>query len=127
MPQGEDLKNFVDRLRSQSIVYKERRSRLLELQAEAGVLARTRDILLSEEPALAHALQERANSAAASSKSPLPGGDIRHSCKQLLARNATLRADIAQVVTRLQDSKVSVEELRRRHQQQKEVFIQVFT
>ncbi len=42
---GEDFKRYVNQLRGKSNVYKARRSELAELKAEAGVLARTAEVL----------------------------------------------------------------------------------
>ncbi|GLV61264.1 hypothetical protein CBL_13846 [Carabus blaptoides fortunei] len=49
MPQGDELKRFVSKLRARSVVYKEHRALLLEFQAEVGINSNKADIVLSRQ------------------------------------------------------------------------------
>lgn len=49
---GEELKEFISKLRKRSILYKQYRSRLQTLTEEVSLLGRTYDILLLNEPSL---------------------------------------------------------------------------
>lgn len=122
MPQGEDLKHFVSKLRAQSVVYKENRAQLLELQAEVGVLARTQDILHQEEPTLAEALQNRDDGEAIrEDEVPQDISELKQRCKELISKTNVVKTEITNIRKQIHSAKENMEDLGKRHQDQKEV------
>lgn len=116
LPHGHDLRQFVGVLRGQSIEYKESRGRLLELQAEAGVMARTRDLLVQHEP-LSPPLPHHACAE--------PGDDaqLRFKCAHMVASVSGMRSSVRQSAGELRDRLASVDRLHHRHQRQKQVSV----
>lgn len=128
MPQGDELKRFVSKLRARSVVYKEHRAQLLEFQAEVGVLKRTQDILLQQNFSLAEALQNRDSNKEATETETVPDtvGDLTKACKDLSVQINSNKADIVLSRQQLQNLKTDMEELTKNHQRAKEVNKQTY-
>lgn len=122
LPHGDDLKQFVGGLRGQGTAYKEARARLHELQAETGVLARTRDLLLQMEPQLneqdfsldATWLQDRDRPTTATT-------ELRRTCAKLIADVRRMRVEVAQLSTNVRERSKDLPRLQDTHEQQKQV------
>lgn len=126
MPQGEELKKYVSKLRARSLVYKERRGQLQEMQAELGVLSRTLDILKNENFQLAEALETKDLDSETHHKDfkniPDNKQDLIVSCKELAKKVNNKKADTAMARQELQNIKTNLEELSKKHERAKEIY-----
>lgn len=122
LPYGDDLRQFVGGLRGQGVAYKEARARLLELQAENGVLARTRDLLVQIEPQLSE--QTEISDAALSNQDNRTSSntnELRRTCARLIADVRRLRVQAVQLASDLRERSINLQKLEDAHQEQKQV------
>lgn len=126
MPQGEELKKFVSKLRARSVVYKERRAQLHEVQAELGVLTRTLDIMKQENFSLLEALQNKdsENNDEVQDDKNIPDTTqgLTQSCRDLAKQLNNKKAEANLIRQELQTFKSKMEELSKDHERAKEVY-----
>lgn len=122
--QGSSLKSYVESLRSQSVIYKQLRSRLQGINAEVAVSARTLDILYLLEPNL----EERVEANRSKSSKPLEQIDnmteVKMKCKKLTAEIDTKREEFARAKENFLSLRGDVQFTTEEYETAKEAFLE---
>ncbi|CAG9585583.1 unnamed protein product [Danaus chrysippus] len=116
---GEELKKYVNSLRTKSTLYKRQRANLSTFKVEAGILSRTLQILCTKDPTVELALGIKRKSTDLTKKS-------FHEVSQLVAQTAQKLSMVRQEIQPLADEvkpiKQEFQEIQTQYEQKKRVY-----
>ncbi|XP_012552969.2 intraflagellar transport protein 81 homolog isoform X1 [Bombyx mori] len=132
---GEELKKYVNSLRTKSTVYKRQRANLLALKSEAGILARTIQIISVADPTVEMALVNHKKMIIDDEKDLLSKDDDNsmdlgkksfHDLSQIVAKTAQKLSEVRQEIQPLADKIKPVKEefqsVQQQYEQRKRVY-----